>query len=247
MPDEISVRQWQELYRAGVFAQDDGDAMELAGWADFYDPLANRKVQALAKLVMGITHPFILDEYRVYFVDHQPGQGSRYASVCFQPLTGKWNERMFSIDLDCPFNREKWALFTQRYGEGEAEFECGHIRRMIRYIHAMAGELEQGIKPAFWPEMEAARQFVFTHLPSCVYRVLRREGEHSYSTWERATDRRITLHVTCRPEDAPPGFQAQDAVPVCGLYVFPQKDGEKAPEIAAASRKKSHKKKEAER
>ncbi len=246
MPDEITVRQWQELYRAGAFVQDDSDVRELAGWTDFYDPLANRKVQALAKLVMGITHPLILDKYRVYFVEHEPGEGPRHASVCFDPLTGEWSKRMFSVGLGGPLNREKWALFTQRYGEGEAEFECGHIRRMIHYIHAMAGELQQDIKPAFWPEMEAAQQFVFTRLPGCVYLVLRREGEHSYSTWERTTGRRVTLHVARRPEDAPPGFQAQDAVPVCGLYVFPQKDDEKSPQIAAVSKKKSHKK-EAER
>lgn len=242
MASDISVRQWQELYRTGAFAQDDSDARELAGWDDFDDPLADRKVQALAKLVMGITHPLILDEYRVYFVEHHPGEGPRYGSVCFRPTTGELSKRMFSIDLNCPFSRKKWALSTMRYGEGEAEFECGHIRSMIRYIHTMAGELEQGIKPAFWPEMEAAKQFAFEYLPGCGHLVLRREGEHSYSTWDRITGRRVTLHVSHKPEDAPPGFQAQDAVPVCGLYVFPQKDSERAPEIVAASKKKSQKK-----
>ena len=29
---DISVRQWQELYRAGAFERDDQDARELAGW-----------------------------------------------------------------------------------------------------------------------------------------------------------------------------------------------------------------------
>ena len=96
----LSVRQWQELYRAGAFAQDDRDIRKLAGWDDFYQPLGDRKVQALAKLVMDITHPFILDEYRVYFVEHWPGQGPKYGSVCFDPLKGKWSERMFSVDLD---------------------------------------------------------------------------------------------------------------------------------------------------
>ena len=65
MASDISVRQWQELYRTGAFAQDDSDARELAGWDDFDDPLADRKVQDLAKLVMGMTHPFILDRYYV--------------------------------------------------------------------------------------------------------------------------------------------------------------------------------------
>ncbi len=242
--DEISIRRWQELYRTGAFAQDAG---ELAGWDDFNDPLADRKVQTLVKLVMGMTHPLILDDYRVHFIEHHPGEGPRYGSVCFYPLTGKWSEGMFSVGLNCPFSQNKWVLFTRRYGEGETEFECGHIRSMIRYIHTMADELEQGIKPTFWPELEAAKQFFFEYLPGCAHLVPRREGEHSYSAWDRITGRRVTLHVSHRPEDVPPGFQAQDAVPVCGLYVYCPEDVRKSlPDLQRAEHK-SHKKKEVER
>ncbi len=242
-PDVLTVRQWQKLYQAGTFAADDCDARELAGWSNFSDPLTDRRVHSLSKLVLGITHPFILDNYRVFFSDGQPNAGPKYGGVCFYPLDKERFQCLFGVDLDYPYAREKWSLFTRRYGEGEYEFECGHIRRMIRYIHTMAGELEHNIKPAFWPEMKAARQFVFERLPDCGHLVLRREGEHSYSTWQRDTDRRVFLHVAHRPEDAPPGFQAGDAAPMCGLYVFARKDAEKAAEITNISRKKSHKKK----
>lgn len=246
-PDEITVRQWQELYRAGAFSRDDQDAQELAGWSDFRNPLNDRRVISLTKLVLSITHPFVLDNYHVFFSEGRPNVGRSYGSVCFFPLAKGRFQCLFSVDLDYPYARKKWALSTMRYGEGESEFECGHVQQMIRYIHVMANELEHNVKPAFWPEKEAAQQFAYEHLPGCGYAVLRREGEHSYSTYERATDRRITLHVARRPEDAPPGFQAQDAVPICGLYVFPQKDAELALEIPAMGRKKSHKKKEVER
>lgn len=246
MSDKISVRQWQESYRAGVFDTDAPDIQALAGWVDFDDPLNDRQMKSLSTLVLSITHPFILDNYHVFFTKGRPNVGRTYSSVCFYPLERKRFQCLFHVDLDYPYARKKWALSTRRYGEGEMEFECGHIRRMIRYIHVMAGELEQGSKPAFWPEMRAAQQYVFDYLPNCVYLVLRRESEHSYSTWERTTGRRVTLHVTHRPGDVPPGFQVQDAVPVCGLYVFPQKDDEKSPEIAAVSKKESRKK-EAER
>ena len=49
--------------------------------------------------------------------------------------------------------------------------------------------------------------------------------------------------MAAKPEDTPPGFSAQDAAPVCGLYVFPQKDAEKAVEVTNISKKKSQKKK----
>ena len=241
--DQITVRQWQELYRAGAFEADDLDTRELAGWSDFGDPLNDRRVKSLSKLVLGIMHPFVLDSYHVYFVEHWPNVGPRYGSVCFYPLAKDRFQCLFSVDLDCPYAREKWALSTMRYGEGESEFECGHIRRMIRYIHTMASEPEHDIKPAFWLELRAARQFAFEYLPNYSHAVLRREGAHSYSTSERTTDRRIILHVAAKPEDAPPGFSAQDAAPVCGLYVFSQKDTEKAVEVTNISKKKSQKKK----
>ena len=218
----LSVRQWQELYRAGAFAQDDRDTRKLAGWDDFYHPLDDRKVQALAKLVMDITHPFILDEYRVYFVEHWPGQGPKYSSVCFDPLKGKWSERMFSIDLDCPFERGKWSLHTRRYGEGEPEFECGHIRRMLRYIHTMAHELENDINPPFWPEMKAAQQFAFEC--SCYFGTLRREGEHSYSYWDRRSYNWKVLHVARNLEDLPPEVRAAGSREINGLYVYCPED-----------------------
>ena len=227
MSDHISVHQWQELYRAGAFEQDDQDARELAGWEEFDDPLNDRRVISLSKLVLSITHPFILDNYRVFFSEGQPNVGWRYASVCFFPLAKEQFRCLFSVDLDYPYAREKWALSTRRYGEGEMEFECGHIRGMTRYIQAMADELEQGVKPDFWPEKEAAQQYAFEHIPGFGCAVLRRESAHSYSAWQRGTERRIILHVAHSPGDAPPGLRPQDAVPMRGLYVFPQKETEK--------------------
>lgn len=150
-PKEISVRQWQTLYHAGAF-EHDGNAPELAGWTDFYAPLSDWRVRTLSKMVLNLTHPFILDNYHVYFVNHSPGQGPRYASACFNILGTGWDVRQFSVALNCPFQRERWALFTQQYGGGQAEYEVRSVRDLIRYIHAMADELEQGIKPPFLTE-----------------------------------------------------------------------------------------------
>ena len=44
-------------------------------------------------------------------------------------------------------------------------------------------------------------------------------------------------------EKVPPGFQAGDAVPVGGLYVFSQKDTGKGIEINDINKKKTQKKK----
>lgn len=244
-PDEITVRRWQKLYRAGAFAVDGQDTREQAGWSDFDDPSNDRRLKSLTKLVLAITHPFILDNYRVNFFEGQPSVGPKYGGVCFHPLAKKHFVCRFRIDLEYPYARERWALSTRRYGEGEYEFECGHVRQMLHYIHVMADELQQSIKPPFWAEMEAAKQFVFDHCPRYYNsQVLRREGEHSYSTWDQDSGDRLMLHVAHSPENAPPGFQAQEAVLSRDLYVFARKEPEK---VLDPCRKKSRTKKEVER
>lgn len=217
--DTISVRRWQELYRASTFASDDEDVRNLAGWSDFYEPLTDRRVQSLVKLAMGITHPFILDSYSVYFVEHRPGEGPRFGSVCFFPITGRWDKSFFSVELDSPFNRGKWGLHTGRYGEGAPEYECGHIRRMLRYIHTMAHEVEHDIKPAFIAEKEAVEQFLFES-NRLVRGSVRREGEHGYSFWDERSNSRKTLLVVRSLSDIPPETQTIRSREIDGLYVY---------------------------
>lgn len=87
MPDELSVRQWQELYRAGAFEKDNEQTRELAGWGEVDDPLNNWRMKKLSRLVLAVTHPFILDNYRVFFSVGQPNVGHKYGFVCFYPDT----------------------------------------------------------------------------------------------------------------------------------------------------------------
>ena len=94
-PEEISVRQWQEMFQAGVFHQDSLHIPEQAGWDDFYDPLNNKGLQNLCKLVMSITHPFILDNYHVYFLHHTPGVGPMYGCVYFDLLSMERDRKNF--------------------------------------------------------------------------------------------------------------------------------------------------------
>ena len=100
MSANISVRQWQELYRTGAFETDDQDVRELAGWDGFADPVNDQRVISLSKLILSITHPFILDNYRVFFSEGQPNVGWRYGSVCFFPLAKEQFQCLFSVDLE---------------------------------------------------------------------------------------------------------------------------------------------------
>lgn len=246
MPEEISVRQWQEMFQAGIFHQDGLHIPEQAGWDDFYDPLSNKGLQNLSKLVMSITHPFVLDNYRVYFLHHTPGIGPMFGCAYFDLLSDERGKKSFYVALDSPHERKKWALMTRRYGDGAPEFECGDIRGMTRYINNMAHELEQDIQPAFIAEKQAVILYAaFQGEP--VSLGIYREGNHRYSYTSYQDRRKRAVLAVASLEDAPPGFVAEQAESIKGMHVYcpeeagkarstPEKAGRKAPKRKGVER-----------
>ena len=71
---EISVREWQNKYRAGEFNNPSFETMCAAGWYDWFcsDRSLLGRLKKLAPLVMAITDPNILDNYYVWFKNNCP-------------------------------------------------------------------------------------------------------------------------------------------------------------------------------
>ena len=131
---EMSVRQWQERFRAGDFSSKDRAVQCEAGWYDWFcqdDALAGR-LQKLSKVVMGITDPYILDHYYVWFKNNCPLSGPLYDDVRFEPLHGDRNGRYFVVIRDSPHEAHKWTLY---------------VRDMLRHINSMAPESWRGNPP----------------------------------------------------------------------------------------------------
>ena len=225
----ISVRKWQEMYRAGIFQQDAMHIPEEAGWDDFYDPLNNKGLQNLSKLAMSITHPFVLDNFHVYFSEQTPGDGPLYCCARFTLISEgwDWNEKSFLVILDCPTERKKWALRTGRYGEGAPEFDCGNIRSMTSYINSMAQELEQDIQPEFIAEKRAVALYAaFQGEPVNGVSVYR-DGSHQFSYISFRDRRKRTVMAVSDLNEAPPGFVLEKAEQIKGIYVYcPDGNGE---------------------
>ena len=94
MPDEMSVRQWQEQFRAGAFDSKDTAVQREAGWWDWhcrYDALAGR-LKKIAPAIMGIESPLILDHYAVWFVNERTENKLLYDSARFERLGGSIND-----------------------------------------------------------------------------------------------------------------------------------------------------------
>ena len=135
---EMSVRQWQERFRAGDFNSRDLSVQCEAGWYDWFcrdDALAGR-LKKLSSVVLGIRAPFILDNYYVWFKNNCPMAGPLYDDVRFEPLSGERDGKYFVVSLDSPHEQTKWVLYTERYGydawDGEHKFS--YISRKDRQL-----------------------------------------------------------------------------------------------------------------
>lgn len=249
IPEMMPVREWQENYRAGAYKDKDVWAQRTAGWSTWECPNGDltRRLKEIARMIMKIKEPLILDGYSVYFSNNLSNRKSLYDNVEFEPMNRAKKDHFFMIYMGNEDERDRLTLYTGRYGLDTPEFGCERTRDMIQYISGMARELDQGIRPPFLEEKGAAAGYILRRDTVHPSRALRREGEHSYSFLDQDDGRRKILHVAASMEDTPPGFQAEGAVQINGFYVSCPDDAQKAVEATRPSKKKSHKKKEVER
>ena len=145
MKDRLSVREWQELFQAGAFDSRDPGVQIRAGWYDWFcgDAALAGRLKRIGKVVAGITEPFILDNYYVWFKNNCPLNGPLYDDVRFEPLSGDRDGKYFLVTKDSPHEKAKWVLHTERHGFDEAEFECANLRDMVKYLNALGRELSR--------------------------------------------------------------------------------------------------------
>ena len=145
MRDCYSVREWQEKFKSGAFENKHYTTQIYAGWHDWFcsdDALAGR-LKDIGRVVMGVTEPFILDNYYVWFQNNCPMSGPLYDDVRFEPLSDERDGKYFVVSKDSPHEKAKWALYTERNGFDRPEFECGNIRDLAKYINRLGRELSQ--------------------------------------------------------------------------------------------------------
>lgn len=248
MRDEISVRQWQERFRAGAFTRSDFTTQSGAGWYHWScqeHTLAGR-LKKIAKVVMGITDPFLLDNYYVWFRNNRPPKGRLYDDVRFEPLVEKLDGKSFLVELDSPCQRMKWALITERFGLETPEFECENIQEVIQYINELGPQLEQGIKPPFIAEKRSVGIYAYIHGESAGIHVYR-EGDHLYSYTSRHDKRRHILMASADRKDMPSGLSSEQAENIMGIYVHRSDIEEKHLTVQRPASNKSQKRRSSER
>ena len=130
MSEMLSVRQWQDLFRSGAFQDRSRETQIRAGWYDWFcsDTALAGRLQRIGRVVMGITEPAILDNYYVWFKE-----GDRCG-------------RYFVVSQDCPYEKQKWTLYTERSGFETPEFSCDKVREMEKYLNSQGKYLAQAMQ-----------------------------------------------------------------------------------------------------
>ena len=160
--DRYSIRKWQERYKSGEFRSKARSVQCEAGWYDWFckdEALAGR-LKKLAPVIMGITEPFILDNYYLWLKNNCPLSGPLYDDVRFEPLEGERDGKYFLVALDSSHESKKWALVTERFGFDKPEYECANVRDMVKYINRLGYELGHSIIPDFVAERRKGKLYI---------------------------------------------------------------------------------------
>lgn len=227
--EHISVRQWQELFRAGAYDSKDRSVQCKAGWYDWFcrdEALAGR-LKKISRVVMGITDPYILDNYYVWFMNNCPVVGGLYDEARFVPLSGVRDGKYFVVSLDSPHESKKWALFTERYDLGTPEYECENVRNMAKYINSMAHELEQGVIPDFAVERWAVIRYMQRHDKTANYPVYR-NGEHRFFYKAALSKQTKNIIVSSDLKNVPSDFVPDHAEQHGSFYLCCPEDAERS-------------------
>ncbi len=243
MKEEISVRQWQKQFKAGFYDSPDIHTQCGAGWYDWFcqDRALAGRLKKIAKVVMGVTNPFILDHYYIWFKNNALVSGPMYDDVRFEPLSGKRDGKYFLVRLDCA-GRKKWSLFSERYGFFAPEFECGNVRGMAKYIDGIGRQFAQEIQPVFLLEKRAVEHFI-TQQDGLCDSIVYRAGEHCYHYKSSKNPKLRTAIATSASGPPPDGFPADQAKEFRGILVWSPDGMERDMKKEADAQKKPNLKK----
>ena len=222
MDEPISVRQWQKLYRTGSFDYSDYSTLERLGWRSWEfsaKTLADRTKQ-LSQVVMGITSPYILDNFSISFRRLPTRFRKLYDEVGFCALREENNDKTFLVLLNNPYYRRKWSLFTGRYGEDAPEFDCWDVRELLEYIAQISPELERNMISPIVAEKRAASVYAHIFHGESGEISIYRDGDHRYSFRAKRDGREHIIIVSSDRKDLPSGFLPEQAAFIKGLYVY---------------------------
>ncbi len=146
--NNITLREFQKMYRIGDFLPRDFSVQVKAGWYDWFceDAELSDRLAEMWKILDGITNDWLLDNFRVWFKNCCSADEVLYDTLRIEPLDeSKRDELYFLVELhDEAYlkrykNCKKYETFTIHGGYGD---EFDDIKDVIAWIN----NREQGVR-----------------------------------------------------------------------------------------------------
>lgn len=145
MRENISIKEWQEEFRLGHFAENSFDTQVRAGWFDWFcktESLKN-KTYTMGKIILKVQSggKVDMDNWYVWFKNNLPLGGPLYDDFRFADMeTGAVR---FTIQINCCWNKHLYAVYGRKplpNGEWEDHFdtplfECDDSRKLAKWLN----------------------------------------------------------------------------------------------------------------
>ena len=137
MEEKRTVRSWQQAYNSGAFENPDRRTQIDAGWYDWFckDTSLANKTKRMGQIVKQIKDggKIDLDNYYVWFKNNCPLNGPLFDDFRFARRDN--SEVQFTIQLNCCWNKHKFAVFGRKNEFKEPLFESDSQRELVKWLN----------------------------------------------------------------------------------------------------------------
>ena len=137
MKEEISIREWQKEFEAGTFSTRDRHTQIMAGWYDWFceDYSLRNKTYKMGNIVKQVKDggKVDLDNWYVWFKNNCPCSHPLYDDFRFA-VKGS-GDVMFTIQIDCGYNKHKYCVYGRKNDFETPLFECDNSRDLVKWLN----------------------------------------------------------------------------------------------------------------
>lgn len=134
---DINVKQWQKNFIEGLYDNPSTRTQIDAGWYDWFckDTSLGNKTKKMGRIVKQIKNggKIDLEKNYVWFKNNCPLNGPLYDDFRFADL--ETGNVQFTIQIECVWNKSRYAVYSRRTGWEVPVFETNSSRELVKWLN----------------------------------------------------------------------------------------------------------------